>query len=375
MQKNCPCGEGVFQVSWQTLPRSGKVHTPLHQLGCCRRASLRKRQPPKPWQAPEQEVCEGGSSQGHHCMPLSLEGTFTQHHVGKPEGRCCRSRKFLKHCSQHTRSSGKELSLLCRAAWCAPGLSFGVQGQPGRLVAHRQAPLGAALPPTQARAVAGKGQDSGHAVLLKDHGHGRGTTSYSTSCTPEPKKAKKSTPGFAEATGLWMRLPWLVHTSAAEAEAELKPPTVCSLKLCAASRREVGCGKPPDPECPKFKPNVYFTANSCHLRRSNPKLGTEWPAPPLTAQTQSYFFFLPHMPMQYRGCDFNTALLWKQYKIHQLQWISLLDHTFQLVPVHRAVPAWKPRNIKCNNHVLKSEKVVLSLIVLLNFACHCGFMP
>lgn len=80
-------------------------------------------------------------------------------------------------------------TLLCRAAWCEPGLSLVVQGQPGRLMAHREAPLGAALSPTWARALPGKGQDSGHAVLLKDHGHSRGTTSCSTSCTPEPRKA------------------------------------------------------------------------------------------------------------------------------------------------------------------------------------------
>lgn len=120
-----------------------------------------------------------------------------------------------------------------------------------------------------------------------------------------------STPGIAEATGLQIRLPWLVP-SVAEAEAELKQPKVCSLKLCATSGIEVGCGKPPDPECPKFKgtfkPNVYFTANSCHLIRSNQKLGTECPAPPPTAQNQSHFF-LPQMPMQYKVCDFNTAVL------------------------------------------------------------------
>lgn len=94
-----------------------------------------------------------------------------------------------------------------------------------------------------------------------------------------------SMPGFAEATALWIRLPWLVQT---DGEAELKQPTVCSLKLWATSGTEVGCGKAPDPEYPKFKrtfkPNVYFIANSCHLIRSNQKLGTECPAPPLTAQ-------------------------------------------------------------------------------------------
>lgn len=104
-------------------------------------------------------------------MPLSLEGTFTLQQVGKParraellQARRCRSRKFLKHCSQNTRSSGKEGALE-------------VQGQPGRLAAHREAPLGAALPPARGREAAGKGQDSGHAVFLRDHGHGRGTTS------------------------------------------------------------------------------------------------------------------------------------------------------------------------------------------------------
>lgn len=46
-----------------------------------------------------------------------------------------------------------------------------------------------------------------------------------------------STPGCAEATGLWIRLPWLVESGAAE-EAELKQPTVCSLKLSATSGTE-----------------------------------------------------------------------------------------------------------------------------------------
>lgn len=64
-------------------------------------------------------------------MPLSLEGALTLHHVGKPARRCCHSRKFLKHCSQHTRSSGKELSL-----FSSPPCSA---GQPG---VHQGYPLG-----------------------------------------------------------------------------------------------------------------------------------------------------------------------------------------------------------------------------------------
>lgn len=102
-------------------------------------------------------------------------------------------------------------------------------------------------------------------------------------------------PGCAEASGLWIRLPWLVQTSAAGAEAELKKPTVCSLKLSATSGTEEKLDvATPDPEFKRiFKPTVYFTVNSCHLIRSNEKLGTECPTSPLTAQNQSHFFFSP----------------------------------------------------------------------------------
>lgn len=49
---------------------------------------------------------------------------------------------------------------------------------------------GSCSAPTHARALAGKGQDSGQTVLLKDHDRSRATTPNSTSCTPEPRKAK-----------------------------------------------------------------------------------------------------------------------------------------------------------------------------------------
>lgn len=228
--------EGKIQVSWQTLPCSGKVHTPLYQLGCCRRASLRKQQPSKPWQAPEQEIVKVGSSEGHHDKPLSPEGTFTLRHVGKP-ARTAEQFQTRGYCSQNTRSSGTELSLLS-----SPPCSAGQHGVNQDYLLWFKASWA----------------DSWHTgrllweLLCPQHepGHclGRGRTQatlcfsriMATAEAPlhaalpahlsQEQPALWSMPGFAETTGQWIRLPWLVQIGG---KAELKLPTVCSLKLCA----------------------------------------------------------------------------------------------------------------------------------------------
>lgn len=131
-----------------------------------------------------------------------------------------------------------------------------------------------------------------------------------------------------------------------------------SLATCISevslSLREVGCNKTLDPKCPKFKgsfkPNVYFTANPCHLIRSNQKLGIKCPAPPLT-EHKTDDFFLQDMLMQHRGCDFNYTVLKVMKNLSTPEDMFIWPHIQTIASTLSSPLAWKSRNIKCNNHV------------------------
>lgn len=150
-------------------------------------------------------VVSAGSSKGHHDVPLSLEGTFTLQHVGKParraeqfQARHCCSRKFLcgiRHCSQNTRSQGKELSLLssppCSAGQRGVNQDYLLGFQPSRLTEadswHTGMLLWELLCPQHEP---GHRLRRGRTQTMLCFSRIRGTTSYSASCTPEPKKSR-----------------------------------------------------------------------------------------------------------------------------------------------------------------------------------------